>query len=46
MVRLLHRLGVLDEAAIARLSDPFERKVTNRAGREVGFIRRPAEAPF
>ena len=46
--RLLHRLGVLDEANLAALANPLAPILRNRAGTEVGEVRRPADAavPF
>jgi L-asparaginase II len=46
MARLLSRLGVLDEATLARLSARLERPLFNRAGRKVGVVRRATENPF
>lgn len=46
MARLLSRLGVLDEASLARLSARLEEPLFNRAGREIGVVRRTAENPF
>jgi L-asparaginase II len=46
MARLLHRLGALDKAALGRLSAPLERPLFNRAGREIGALRRAADCPF
>ncbi len=46
MGRLLQRLDVLDAAATEKLSAELQPQICNRAGRNVGEIRPPAESPF
>jgi L-asparaginase II len=40
MAQLLHRLGVLDEAALSALPAALDRPLQNRAGRLVGHVRK------
>ncbi|MDX1400361.1 MAG: asparaginase [Kiloniellales bacterium] len=46
MTRILHRLDVIDEETLAKVSAPLTMPVRNRAGREIGLIRAPAHCPF
>ena len=46
MARLLHRLEVIDDATAASIGGFLESPVENRAGLEVGYTRKAADAPF
>jgi L-asparaginase II len=46
MAEVLRQLGLIGEAERAALGEALEPPVKNRAGREVGRVRRAAGAPF